>query len=309
MNRNNVGDWGIRAGALALAVLVWFHAVTEFRYEKRVNIWLKVENPPPNPVSPGTIVANLLPERVRALVSGRGKDLLGLNEHDLLLRVRPDGVPGVSRSYPLTPDAVENRNPQAGVEVLEIEPAEILVVLDRRETRKVPVRADVDLQIAPQYTRVGPIRFQPREVEVVGPGVQLQQVQYVEAERLVRTDVREDVEEQLPLRSLRGTRLELRPKHVTVSADIQYLAEDDKLNVPVEVRHAPDPAVVAEPARVKVKVKGGYDVIAYLDPQQDLRLYVDYRDYHGAALPVLAESDSLFEVRSIVPAHVDVVEP
>ena len=310
MDRNNIGDWGIRAGALALAVLVWFHAVTEFRYEKWVDIRLKVENPAPNPVSPGTIVANLLPERVKALVSGRGKDLLGLNEHDLLLRIRAEGVPGASHSYPLTPEAVENRNPQAGMGVLEIEPAEILVLLDRRETRTVPVRVAVHLEIAEQYTQVGPIRVQPGKVEVTGPSVQLQQVEFVEADPLVARDVREDVQRQLPLRPIHGTRLEFRPREVEVSADIQLLVEDEKFNVPIEVRHAPaGAAVVPEPARVQVKVKGGYDVIAYLNPPQDLQLYVDYRDYQGAALPVRAEPDSLFEVRGIIPSHVDLVEP
>ena len=66
--------------------------------------------------------------------------------------------------------------------------------------------------------------------------------------------------------------------------------------------------IIPEPAQVKVKVKGGVDIIANLDPEKDLELYVDYRDYDGQSLLVLAAEDSLFEIREIVPSKVNLVE-
>jgi len=103
------------------------------------------------------------------------------------------------------------------------------------------------------------------------------------------------------------TRLDITPDRVSVRADIQALAEDDIDDVPVAIRHGRGKSVVTEPARVSVKVKGAVGIIASLN-REDLQLYVDYRDFSGGALRVLAAVDSLIEIRRIDPPEVTLVE-
>ena len=309
MNKSNLADWGIKAGALALAVLIWFHAVTEHPYEKKIDIRLKVQDPPSDPSSEKTIVANLLPEQVKVLVSGQGKDLLRLNEDDFLLRVTPEGGPGSVRSYSLTPADIEDRIADSDVQFEEVlEPKEIEIVLDRWAERTVPVIPLVELEIAEAYTQVGAMSIEPEVVKISGPSVQIPGIEVIRTDSLTRKNIQEDIEEKLWLSNPPGMRLQVDPPHVTLKVDVQILVENDIVDVPVQIRHTRGVDIIPEPAQVKVKVKGGVDIIANLDAQKDLDLYVDYRDYDGQSLLVLAAEDSLFEIREIVPAKVNLVK-
>jgi hypothetical protein len=103
-------------------------------------------------------------------------------------------------------------------------------------------------------------------------------------------------------------RCALNPPQVRVMADVQPLAQDDLGQVPVKVRHSMGRKVELEPSRVRVKVKGGFDILANLDPERDLELYVDFRDFVGEPLSVLYEESPQFEVIEIAPPKVDLVE-
>ena len=68
-----IGDWGIKAGAIVLAVFLWFHAITEQLYETETEVRLLVEDPPPGDgVEDEMIVASEIPSTVRVLATGRG---------------------------------------------------------------------------------------------------------------------------------------------------------------------------------------------------------------------------------------------
>ena len=100
-------------GALVLACFLWLHAVTERLYERAFDIRLQVEDPPDREV----VVASLVPERVRILVSGRGKKLLQIDDDSFVLRLRPEGKAGSVHSYRLTPALVENKRADLEVKV------------------------------------------------------------------------------------------------------------------------------------------------------------------------------------------------
>ena len=62
-----------------------------------------------------------------------------------------------------------------------------------------------------------------------------------------------------------------------------------------------------DPAIVRVKVRGGVDVIAKLNPVEDLDLYVDYLEYQGESLTVRSEDTALFEILNIIPDRVNLI--
>ena len=95
---------------------------------------------------------------------------------------------------------------------------------------------------------------------------------------------------------------------MSIRADIQILAEDDLSGVPIAVRNAGNAQIRPDPAIVRVKVRGGVDVIAKLNPADDLELYVDYLEYQGGSLPVRSSKTPLFDVLNIVPARVNLID-
>ncbi len=310
MKNRKYGVWGIKVGAFALAALLWFHAVTENSYKKEIEVRLQVEDPHADAPEDEIMVANLPPSHVRVLVSGSGKDLLGMNQDGLLLRVETQkGGAGSVHQYRLTPGLIESRIGDLAVKVEEIlEPTEIEVALDRRLEREVEVRSVVELKVAEAYIQVGGFHLDPRTVKITGPAREIRKIRYIETDSLVVEGLTEDVEYELSLRKPPGLPVDLDPDHITLKADIQILAEDDISGVPVEVRYAGGSKVTCVPATVQVKVRGAVQVLAIIDPGQDLGLFVDYRDYSGGGLPVRSAPKALFEVWEIVPPEVDLIQ-
>jgi hypothetical protein len=243
------------------------------------------------------------------VVSGKGKDLLQLEGDGFLMRLRPEGRAGSVRTYRLTPELVENRSTELAVKIEEVvAPKDVEIALDWRAEREVPVKPAIELQIADRYIQVGEMSVEPRVVGLSGPAGQLGRVSYVSTDSLVLSQVQEDVDLQLALRPPAGMRCALNPPQVQVRADVQPLAQDDLDQVPVKVRHSMGRTVELEPSQVRVRVKGGFDILANLDPERDLEFFVDFRDFTGEPLSVLYEDSPRFEVIEIVPSKVALVE-
>ena len=310
-SKGRFGEWGVVVAAVVLASLVWFHAVTEHSYRRELTVPLHVEDPPASASAGEMLVANQVPSEALILVSGSGKDLLfDVRGEDFLLRVQPpSGRPGTRLPFRLTAELVEA--PDIDVRVEEIlRPREIEVLLEQRADKEVPIHPFVRFQVADSYTPVGGVRLEPRSVRISGPRSQVESVEVMRTDSLVLASVYEDVEVNLPLRPNSGSRIALSHSHVTVRIDIQELAEYDIPSVPVQVRNAGRSDVVAEPSRVQVRVRGGADVIGGLDSERDLKLYVDHaawlRDTREGGV-IYWEADSLFEIRQVVPAAVNIV--
>ena len=302
----NIGDWGIKAGALVLAVFLWFHAITEKPYETETEIRVLIEDPPPGDGDESAlIVASETPDIIRVLATGRGKDLLQLDGDAFALRIKAGGS---TRIHRLNPSQIEKRATDLDVHITEIiEPKEIEIALDRRMEREIPVRAQLQLEVAEAHVQVGAIQTVPSHIRVSGPRAQVEQLAFVMTDSVGLQNVSDEVSLELPLRHPERTRLIFDPERVRVYADIQILAEDDLSGITLAVRNADRVAVRPDPAIVRVKVRGGVDVIAKLNPAEDLDLYVDYLEYQGESLTVRSAETTFFEVLDITPDKVNLI--
>lgn len=309
MSRLDWGSWGIRGAALALASLLWLYAVTEHRYERELEIRLQIDEPAlAAQQSREVVVANQPPGRVRIRVSGTGKDLLQTHSDDFVMRVRPEGGPGSSRSYRLTPAMVEQRQTGPGVAVEEVTaPREIDVALDWRTEREVPVRACADIAAADAHVQVGDLEIVPATVRVSGPSRQVSRIEQIETDSLRLRGVEDDVDRLVGLRVPAAMRLVLTPPEVRLHANIQTIAQHTFAQVPIQVRHAEECSLAPSPASVRVDVRGGWKVVAALEPKRHLLLYIDCREYNGEPLTVRYDQNPLFEITQITPARVDLV--
>ena len=301
-----IGDWGIKAGAIVLAVFLWFHAITEQRYETEAQVRLLVEDPPPSVgVDNEMIVASEIPSTVRVLATGRGKDLLLLDDDAFVLRIK---VEGNTRTYRLLPAQIEKRATDLDVQISEIiDPKEIEIVLDRKMERDVPVRAALQLEVTEAHLLVGPVLTEPLFVRVIGPQAQVEKLDYIATDSVKLQEISEEVDLVSPLRHPERTRLVLSPGSVRIRADIQILAEDDLSGVPIKMRNGGNVQLRPYPAIARVKVRGGVDVIAQLDPIKDIELYVDYAEFQGDSLPIRNAEAPFFDVVSITPSEVNLV--
>ncbi|MBQ39603.1 MAG: hypothetical protein CME04_24730 [Gemmatimonadaceae bacterium] len=300
-------DWGAKLGALLLAAALWFHAATEHSFRRELNVPLVIEDPIVPAGEPAIVPSSPVPATVRVAVSGGGKDLLRTSGDDFLLRLRvPVAAAGSRLSLRLGPTQVENHTElELSVEEV-IAPAELTVIVDHSQERRVPVRPRIGLHLAESYTQVGRATLDPDSVDVSGPVSHLRELDAVYTDSLHREAVREDIDLELALHIPEGRQLKMGRDRVRVLINIQELAEYSILNVPVSVTGGPQDAV-AEPSRVTVRVRGGADLIGALDPESDLRLTVQY----AAAITdegglIAARQDRLYEIRQILPARATV---
>jgi YbbR domain-containing protein len=310
LNKRRISNWSVMVGAVVLASVLWLHAVTEKQYRRTIEIPLVVVDPPTAAAGAEMMVANRPPEQVSVSVSGSGKDLLLLGGEELVLRVQaPSGRPGTRLTYRLSPEQVEVLT-EARVRVEAIvDPQEVPLLLDWKGEKSVPVLALLALDIADSYTQVGSARVSPRTVSINGPRRDLERISHIETDSLVLSDLAQDVQRQVGLRVPPETRVELSHTEVTLEIDIQEVAESAIPNVPVSIQGAGGHELSLEPSRVTVRVRGGADVIYDLDPEVDLELYVDgdqWRRSGQGVGAVVARPESLFEIREITPATVNV---
>ena len=306
-----IGDWGIKVGAVLLACFLWFHAVTEHKYTREVNIRLIVENPPlvDTPSNHPIIIANKVPDRVSVQIKGSGKDILLVEEDDFLLRLRTDGEVGSRRIYRLQLDQIEKRDSELDVEVEEIvAPSELEVRFDLRVQRKLPVAHNVEVQVAPAHILVGSLSIKPSHVSIVGPRNTVDTMEYIATDTLRLDNVRDDVDERVSLSTGWDNLWTLEQRSVRVQADVQILADNDMAGVPVAIRNAAGRRLRTDPEFVMVKVRGGVEVVSNLNPQVDLDLYVNYVPFQDGNYPVLSpDGDALFEILEITPSQVNIV--
>ncbi len=304
-----IGDWGIKAGAVGLALFLWFHAVTEHSYEKEINVRLLIEDPPLIDSPQFTaIIANEVPQYVKVVASGSGKELLQLNRDDFVLRIRTEGEAGTKRIYRLQLSNIEKKAAEIDVKIEEIlYPKELELEFDRKIEKNLLVRANTQLQIAQAHVQVGSLYTEPKAVRVIGPKSALDTMQFVAADSLHMLDVRDDIDETVALIIDQCPRCVIDPKNVRVRANIQILAENNIAGVPVEIRNGLGKSLRADPEFVVVKVRGGVDVISNINAQQDLNLFVDFKDFKNGNFSVQKPGHANFEVLEIIPAQINVV--
>jgi len=150
---------GLKLVATGLATLLWLAVGSDFFVERSVRVPLVFRNVPPTfEIAPGA------PDSVEVHLRGRSSKLTGEQGEVLMSIDLADAQPG-SRVYHLRTDQVTS---PFGVEVTQVFPASVMLVLEETGRRTVPVRATIEGEPAEGYV-VKEVQVEPREVEVVGP--------------------------------------------------------------------------------------------------------------------------------------------
>lgn len=167
---------GLKALALAIALLVWFALSGQRRErisERSYRIPLSLVNVPPQ-----TMVASSLPGGVEVRVRGPFTALRQLQPERLeavidLLNARPG-----ERVHRFVPGDI---NVPPEVEVLSISPGQVPVVLDRIGERLLPIVPALSGEVSPG-SQVVDVTVDPRIARVVGPATSLEKMTGVSTE-------------------------------------------------------------------------------------------------------------------------------
>jgi hypothetical protein len=151
---------GLKALALALSVLLWIVIARDETVERGLRVPLELQQFPADLELRGEV-----PSLVDVRVRGSSDTLSRLGAGEVLAVLDLGGAKPGRRLFQLTPEQV--RTP-FGIEVLQVTPASISMVLEQASSRWLPVGPWVEGEPAPGYMK-GAITVDPPTVEVIGP--------------------------------------------------------------------------------------------------------------------------------------------
>ncbi len=160
-------DWivrnlGFKIVALVVALVVWFGVQTDRQTEVRYPVLLEVRAG-----ADDETVLGPLPKTVDVVFSGTGRELLRLSDGHYRVRKRVEpGPPGPRRVTLDVRDVTGSGSSQ--VRPVSVEPAVLTVSIDRVVSKRVPLRAQGQVEPAAGYTLAGPVKFDPASVTLIG---------------------------------------------------------------------------------------------------------------------------------------------
>jgi len=261
---------GLKIGALAVSLILWFHIATERDgYERVLEVPLVIEG-----VRGGHVVAVEVPTTAQVLFRGKGKPLLFLSWRSVAViadaaDIQTRGTRTLRLENVRYPESADLQ----AVEVLG--PDRITIEIDREITVDLPIVPLLDIREAPGHTLVGRAVALPGSVSVTGPESLVSRLTAVPTDTVRMRRARRPVDLEVLLQQPAGFNVRLGQVTVRVTQDIQQLGERAFTAVPVVLRGAPTRGrFLAQPRTVQVTVTGGRRVLESL-AEDAISLFVD----------------------------------
>jgi YbbR domain-containing protein len=256
------------------------------------------------------------PPRVTVTVKGSKKKLKEVNAASLKIKAEVlDALftPGVPYLLRLTP---KNVNAPMGVSVVDIDPKDIQLNLDKKISKKVPVVAKFNSERnLPRDYAVGSVKFNPSEVLINGPESVVKDIDSVQTKPIpLDSQVMDSFEFTTALASQNS--ISISPSKVSAQVEIvkQYVSRTFK-SIPIRLLGAPEEKgnykieLLSSP-HVAVTLHGPRGEIALLQAVA-IKPYIDVSSFDEAGtfsvgVNCWVSSDGKVAVKNIYPAKVQI---
>lgn len=258
---------GLKLLSLFIAVLLWFAVSGEETVERGLRVPLELQQLPADVELTGDV-----PTTVDVRVRGGSGTLSRVLAGDVVAVLDLRSARPGRRVFPMTANQV--RVP-FGVDVVQITPSAIAMVLEGSASREVPVAPAVDGRPAPGFV-VGQMVAEPATVEIVGPESAVKRATEAVTEPVSVANARERVRETVTIGVLDPSLRLKNTRSAVVSVQIVPAPMERTLhNRPVHLRNLP-PNLTAEaaPTAVDVTLRGGRDILNRFEPDEAVA-YVD----------------------------------
>jgi len=197
LNELLFNNWGLKVGALALAVLAW--AIISGRErtfsEKTLKIPVEVFN-----VSENVEVVNLRPEEVTVSLKGASKFVAAVTAESHPIKIDLKSIKESSKLNYFAEDYLEIPK---DVQLVSIHPKMIEVYVEEFATREVPVKIRFHGQL-PAHLRLRSAQVTPDRVTIMGYKSQINDIDVVLTEEVDLGGIARSESRRLPLKQTRN---------------------------------------------------------------------------------------------------------
>jgi YbbR domain-containing protein len=247
---------GLRIISVLLAIGLWiFVNAGQHSSVQAFNIPVSYRGLPP-----GFVITNQHPDFVKVQLSGPQTLLSLVDPSRLILRLDLAGVGIGQASFKI---GLESFNVPRGTAVTSISPSQIVLDVDKRVVRYLPVHV-VTIGTPADGYRIGSIAVSPPRVEVRAPSRQIANLETVDTESVDVTGLTTESDRVAAITSTGGM-VRIEPSEVMIKIGLApIIATRDFHGVPITVR-ATDYASRLQPSRVNFIIRGAKLGLSKLD--------------------------------------------
>jgi len=251
-------DLGLKAFALFLAVLFWFHIHTEKTYEVIRAVPIRYEMP-----ADSLVVVSDLPRSLEIRLRAKGKALMILAFRRPVYTVDLRRLRPGRRTVKINPESL--KFPEfIEYQLLDLSPKEVQVILDRRRTRRVPVHVQLQGAPAEDYV-VWAVDVHPESVTVSGPAKLMGRFKAVSTEPIEIGGRTKPLKKRVKLLSP-SPRFTVEPRTVEVQVQIEPLKVVTLSGIPIVLHVRRGYQGTAIPGSLQVVLKGPRPIVDTLKP-------------------------------------------
>jgi hypothetical protein len=211
-------------------------------------------------------------------------------------KINPNGIVELTKS-----DILQGINPSVSLEkVVELLPENIILKTGMLFRQTVPVQSRVRINPAEGYMITGKISIQPDSIVLRGNGSIIPTLRSWATRRMSFNDLTGPFSFTVPLQDSLQNLVTSAVKEVTISGDVQQIAEIMIDDIPITIAGAPmNPEHTIEPNRIRAQIRGGVRRLSSLSPD-DIKAVVYYPQ-------LIEDSTGFIAPIFVVPAGITVI--
>lgn len=292
------------AGSVALAVVLWLYVSLTRTYEGDVMVPI-VAIPPPEQ----TILSNV-PKYVTVHVRTTGLQLLNMTYYNkpqaCTLYVAKMTSTGAEQYSLTNAELLSQLSDVIPSRMLATNPAELSITTGTPATARVPLQVLHRISVRPGFVLASPPTAEIQMVTIRGIKSVVDSIKSWSTAKIFLEDAHESAVLEMPVIDSLGSVLEVTPKTVRVTVDVQRLADQEVIDVPVRlVGGASGSSMSVRPSYIRVTVRGGVNNIAQIS-RDDVVAEIDAIPNSGYAIPKVRLTKNA-RVVSIMPRMVQLV--
>ena len=261
---------------LAIATTLWFLNALGKDYAATVSYPVKYVNPPDN-----RFLANQTPVKLDLKIEGQGFTIIRykmMSFSPIILDIEQviANLESNSGTYRVPgKNLIREVSSQLSTEIQinEISPEILEIVLDSLITKTVPVELDIEVEFVPQFNLKNPIKTIPDKVDITGPDIAMENISAVKTKVNITNKLETGISQEIEL--IHPERTTISPEKVNLIIEVEKYTEKE-LKIPVEIIHKPDKVrIKLFPSEVKVLFTVGLSRFETIKPG-DFGVSVDY---------------------------------
>ncbi|WP_346864052.1 hypothetical protein [uncultured Draconibacterium sp.] len=262
---------------LLIATALWFLNALSKDYSTTISYPVKYVNAPSH-----QFLSNEPPSKLELKVDAHGFTLL---RHKLSLSFSPiilnltnltQGVSPNNRTYEIQTRLHLKRIASQisnEIQVREVQPDIIRIVLDSLISKSVPVKTNIKLEFKPQFNLKDPVSVIPREVKITGPAAIVDTIRFLLTEQKTYNNLDATIERNLEV--LHPEKTTVVPPKVLTKVSVEKFTEKE-IKVPIKIINQPvNSNIKLFPSEVKLSCLVGLSEFDNINPG-DFQIVVDY---------------------------------